>query len=209
MARRDATEVLNNARKVFKTASLGLADLESADPTRRVAGLHNVIVFGRSVTFILQNLRTVDAAAFDAWYAPYLAEMKADPLLLHFNKLRTELVHEGGAGTTGSITFGSDPVDLAALMANPPPGATRFFMGDAGNMGIGWEVALPDGSTTKYYVTLPANAQIETAMHLPDAPSGHLGKPIGDQTAPALARLYLDYIGRLLANADAHFGAPK
>jgi hypothetical protein len=42
-------------------------------------------VFGRSVTFVLQTLRSIDEQRFDGWYDPWRAEMAEDPLLKHFN----------------------------------------------------------------------------------------------------------------------------
>jgi hypothetical protein len=207
MARRDAADVLRRARKLLDTARFGLTDLEGDDPARRIPGLHNVIVFGRAVTFTLQNLRTIDADAFDAWYIPRQKEMQADPLMKHFNRLRTELEKEGGADTIGSMRLeylNSD--DIAALMANPPPGANHFFIGDAAG-GSGWEVALPDGTTAKYYVQLPSTVRVQTSMNLPNPPPKHLGRPIEDQSALGLARLYLAYIGGLLVDAERRFGS--
>jgi hypothetical protein len=206
VARRDSADVLRKARKVFETANLGLADACGDDPARRIPGIHNVIVFGRATTFVLQNLRTIDAAAFDAWYEPYRTEMRADALLKYFNRLRTELEKEGGAETGVSVHINHlDTRDLAPLMANPPHGAQGFFIGDASG-GSGWHVVLADGTSAKYYVRLPDSARVRTTLHLPNPPSEHLGSTIADQSAQALTRLYLAYIGRLLADAEAHFG---
>jgi hypothetical protein len=207
VARRDSGTVLSKARKIFDTARLGLADLEGGDPARRIPGLHNVIVFGRAVTFVLQNLRTVDAGAFDAWYEPRRSEMQTDPLLRYFHRLRNELEKEGGADTAASVYIKHlDTDDLAPLMANPPPGASGFFIGDVAG-GSGWEVPLPDGASAKYYVKLPDTISIQTSMHLSGPPSEHLSKPIEDQSAPGLSRLYLAYIDRLLTDAERRFGS--
>lgn len=104
MARREASNVLNRAGKLFETASMGLLDVDGPDANRRLPGLHTLIVFGRAVTFVLQNLRTIDEAAFDDWYEPYQSEMKADPLLRFFNRLRTDLEKEGRADAY-TVTF--------------------------------------------------------------------------------------------------------
>lgn len=202
MARRETTDVLTKARKVFATALRGLSDLGGTDPTRRVPGFHNVIVFGRATTFVLQNLRTIDANAFDTWYAPHLAEMKSDPLLLYFNKLRTELEKEGGAETGWAIHIAS--FDSSKDMANPPPGAKGFFIGDQ-HGGMGWHVTLPDGRSAKYYVQLP-ESQVRTSLTTRNPPTEHLGQPIPDNSAFGLSRLYLAYIDRLLRAAESHFG---
>lgn len=202
MTRRDTGDVLSKAAKVFDTAALGLADLGGNDPPRRLPGLHNVIVFGRATTFVLQNLRTIDQAAFDAWYEPYRAGMAADPLLRFFNKLRTELEKEGGASADLSVHIVH--LDTDDLEAHKPPGATGFFIGDE-HGGIGWHVVLPDGNSAKYYVQLPQSS-VTATLTLENAPTEHLGKPIADRTALGLSRLYLAYIARVLGDAMERFG---
>ncbi|TOC21281.1 hypothetical protein CGJ88_25700, partial [Vibrio parahaemolyticus] len=65
-------EVLVRTEQTLETAKHGFDDLVSSNKTRRFTGLRNLIVFGRSVTFVLQNLRTaVGKERFDAWYEPH------------------------------------------------------------------------------------------------------------------------------------------
>jgi hypothetical protein len=66
-----AADVLRKTREMLHATQRGLADLLGDDPTMRPVGIYNVAVFGRSVTLVLQNLRTIDREKFDAWYAPY------------------------------------------------------------------------------------------------------------------------------------------
>ena len=80
MANRTSADILRAARQTLATVEKGLADLASGDPNRRVAGLHNLVVFGRAITNVLQNLRATEGD-FDEWYGPHRAEMEADPLL--------------------------------------------------------------------------------------------------------------------------------
>jgi hypothetical protein len=42
----------------------------------------------------LKNLQTYDEPAFLAWYAPWEAEMKADPLCRFFNTLRSAILKD-------------------------------------------------------------------------------------------------------------------
>jgi hypothetical protein len=78
-------------------------------------GLRNLIVFGRAVTNILQNLRSVvGAKTFDEWYMPLQEEMRDDELLKYFYELRTEILKEGSlqqqsAATAMSRTGRSTP----------------------------------------------------------------------------------------------------
>ncbi len=93
-------------------------------------------------------------------------------------------------------------------MKNPPPGAQGFFIGDSLG-GSGWEIQLPDGSTEKFYVALPPEiaANISTALHLPKAPGTHLGQPISDTSMHILLGLYLDYMDRLIREAETEFAS--
>jgi hypothetical protein len=179
--RSEAAAVLLKTREILATARRGLDDLVGDDPSRRLVGIRNVAVFGRSVTFVLQNLRsTVPDDGFDRWYLPKEEAMRADPLLGYFVNLRNEILKRGGPTPRAShhIEY-LNLDDLAPLMANPPPGARRFFVGDTLG-GSGWEVELPDGSLESYYVQLPDAVRMESWLHFTDPPNEHLGVPLTD-----------------------------
>lgn len=205
MARRDVSDVLRKARLVLSHAQLGLADLGGPDPTRRLAGLHNAMVWGRAVTSVLQNLRSIQGLEFNAWYEPRRAQMARDPLLRFFYRRRSEALKEGGPTTTQRIHVrhlrGSD---LTETLQDPPPGAVSFFIGDELG-GNGWIVRLPDGTEAKHYVALPASVDVHHDLFLPDPPKEHLGQPIADPTALNLTRLYIAYLSELVSDAEVEF----
>jgi hypothetical protein len=89
MTYRTASHVINEAEELLQTARFGLEDMQTR-PARAKSGLRNVIVFGRAVTFALQNLRSV-VPDFDAWYAPHQQAMRADPVMSYFSELRTKI----------------------------------------------------------------------------------------------------------------------
>jgi len=130
MADRTSAEILRAARQTLATAEKGLADVSSGDPNRRVAGLHNVVVFGRAVTNVLQKLRSTEPG-FDAWYGPHRAQMEGDPLLKYLYRLRSEILKEGilPLSTSMHIHRLRFPDDIARL-GPPPPNAKSFFIGD-------------------------------------------------------------------------------
>lgn len=200
---RTTADILRAARETLATAEQGLRDLEGRDPTRRRPGLHNVVVFGRAVTNVLQHLRSTEPG-FDGWYAPYVEEMKRDPLLKYLYELRSSVLKEAPArvGVGTHIHHFNFPDDLRRV-GPPPPNAKGFFMGDQLG-GSGWEVALPDGGTAKYYVDLPSDIATTTLL-LPDAPTVHLGKPLSKDDAATMGRLYVEYLDRLLAAAEYRF----
>jgi hypothetical protein len=149
-------------------------------------------------------------ARFDEWYAPYREAMAADDLMRYFVRLRNEILKEGPPAPTGGAMYiehlhGSE---ITALMSNPPLGAKSFFMGDALG-GSGWEVELPDGTTTKYYVRLPDSMRVTVSILLPDPPTAHNGKPLElkDRSIAALCRLYVAYLEGIVAEAEQHFGS--
>jgi hypothetical protein len=115
---RESTGILRRARETLALARRGLAEVRG-HPASRVAGLHNVVVFGRSVSFVLQTLRGVDEARFDKWYAPWQAEMRADPLLNYFSELRTEILKEGLPPVSASVHIESPEM--------PRPATSRAF----------------------------------------------------------------------------------
>ena len=67
---RTTTDIIRSAEETLKTAEQGLEDLIKGPPERKLSGLRNLIVFGRAVTNILQNLRSIESD-FDAWYERY------------------------------------------------------------------------------------------------------------------------------------------
>jgi hypothetical protein len=199
-------DVLHKTREMLDVAQRGLSDLIGADAARRPMGIYNVAVFGRSVTLVLQNMRSIDRAGFDAWYAPYANEMETDPLADYFKKLRNEILKQGAPSTGMSMHVEHvDSGEMQSLMADPPPGAKAFFIGDQLG-GSGWEVELPDGTINKYYVQLPESLRVKVSLHLPDPPTEHAGEVLADTSITTLCRRYLQYLERVVADAEGHFG---
>jgi hypothetical protein len=203
VVQKEKKEILKRAEDILLTAKAGLEDLISGLPEKKVAGLRNLIVFGRAVTNVLQNLRSVDPT-FDDWYQKYRQEMESDPLMKYFYKLRSEILKEG------KLEFFSHtyipnfriPEDIARL-GPPPPNAKGFFIGDRLG-GSGWEIQLPDGSTEKKYVHLPYDIGI-VSLRFPDPPESHLGIKIQNKAIEKLSTMFIGYIARLVNLAKEKF----
>jgi hypothetical protein len=203
---RDAQDILQKAGESLQTAAMGLKDLTGPEPERRLMGLRNLVVFGRSTTFILQTLRGVDRERFNAWYAPFEKEMRDDVLMQYFAELRNTILKEGGPQTTQATYIEHlDNRDLQPQMEHPPPGVKGFFIGDQLG-GSDWEIESPDGRVEKYYIQLPSAVRMETSFHFPDPPTQHLGQDLGDISVPSLGRLYLEYLSRVVIDAEREFG---
>ncbi len=197
-------QVLQSSRDTLATAELGLSDIIQGGPERRLAGLRNLVVFGRAVTNVLQNLRSIEPE-FDDWYSRYVIEMREDPLLRYFYQVRSEILKEGTLRTGASVHLNRFIYPYDTQRSGPrPPGARAFFMGDPYGRS-GWEVQLGDGKIERFYVDIPSDiATIE--VHLPDAPDLHLGKKIADKRIETLAQLYYHYLAAMVEDAQRMFG---
>lgn len=203
---RTTADILRAVRDTLATAEHGLEDLTGGPTERKLVGLRNLVVFGRAVTNVVQNLRSKEPK-FDEWYGKYQQEMKSDPLMSYFYELRSEILKKGSLGVSHHthIRHLELPRDLHRF-GPAPPNARGFFIGDSLG-GSGWEVELPDGSIEKYYVELPSDIG-STSLHFPDAPDSHLGQQVSDSSIQSLSTMYIGYLRQLVESAEKEF-APK
>jgi hypothetical protein len=87
------SQTVTRAGTMLRIVQQGLRDMQEVDQNRILLGFLGVVVFGRSMTLVMQNLRSHDREAFDSWYAPWQKEMKNDPLMRYFYVLRTMVIH--------------------------------------------------------------------------------------------------------------------
>jgi hypothetical protein len=200
MANGAVKEILSRARETFRNAELAAGDLNHPDASRRLPALRNVIVWGRAVTNVVQNVRG-KADGFDDWYEPWRREMTEDPLLKFLYNQRSEILKTGADPAMSNVThiasFSSEDVPPA------PPNAKGFFLGDQFG-GNGWEVELPDGTIEKIYISLPESVA-RSWTELTEVPGEHLGERLSDKSAQNICHLYLQYLDRLLADAENRF----
>jgi hypothetical protein len=194
---RSIDDVIRAAEERLQTARFGLEDMSR--PERAQSGLYNAVVFGRMVTFALQNLRHI-VPEFEDWYDGKVKQMRSDPLMGYFSELRTKIEKQVGRHTSVAthIRQFNLPGDMQRF-DRPPPGATAFLIGDPKG-GSGWQVTAADGSTEMYYVDLPPEIG-EVTMHLYSAPGDHSKVP-----AAQLVAQYLDGMERFLTEAKERFG---
>lgn len=199
---RTAHTILSEAEEILYTASLGLQQLvQASNPKEKIAGLRNVIVFGRAVTNVLQNLRGVKGIVFDEWYQPKVDEMKQNKILQHLYILRSQILKHGTLKTSSSITITGDPYALMRRYT-PPPRAKGFFIGDTLG-GCGWEIEVEEGVTEKYYVNVPENIpglDLSIRVHLFNAP-----EDCRDMDIQEIAQYYIEYMNELLCEAKNIF----
>lgn len=194
--------VLRRVEDTLQTAQHGLDDLLDTSRNRRMSGLRNLIVFGRSVTFVLQNLRSVVPDEFDRWYEPEQQSLKNDPLMRYFVDARNELEKQGKLSVTTSVHLNSFSTRDIRKFGPPPLGATAFFIGDQLG-GTGWEVELSDGVKEKYYVDLPSSVgevkQLFSNFPVAKAPE------LQACSVEELSQKFIDRLRALVTTARAHF----
>jgi hypothetical protein len=175
---------------------------DTPDRERQVAAMHNVVMTGRTVTFVLKNMQHV-APNFQAWYKPWEDEMRQDPLLRYFKDLRNKIEKQGREGVVNKTYIHS--LNSSRDMPPAPLGAIAFFMGDE-NGGNGWEVRLEDGTIQKIYIELPERIG-RSWFAFEGLPDEHLGSPITEDTLENVSRLYVDYLRRLVNAAEEEFSS--
>ena len=118
------SQVVTRSGTMLRMVAQGLRDMKDADHDRLLFGFLGVVVFGRSMTLVMQNLRTHDRATFDAWYAPWQREMQADPLMKYFSDLRTKVIHQDAPAigiVLASVGTNARPVGSITIEELPLP----------------------------------------------------------------------------------------
>jgi len=182
--------------------------------------ISRVAVEGRSITNILQNLRSV-IDNFNEWYQPFVDEMKNDPLLKYFYQLRTSTLKKGddkikgvrvSARSNASISLNPkgievkyiDDNNIEHILFHPQPQNTiSKFLGDQEG-GSGFVLKTPNGKEIKQYVYIPSNAA-DIDVFFENPPNIHLGKTLPDKSPKYLCQLYIDYLARLVNDAENKF----
>ncbi|MES1954218.1 hypothetical protein [Salinisphaera hydrothermalis] len=201
---RSVDDILRDARATFETAQLGLDDLDSADGPRRFAGARNVAVFGRSVTFVIQNLNG-KVAGFEDWYGPIQERMKGDPVMGYFLELRNRILKQGSLPTTTRVIVAELDAGDTRPWGRPPRGAISRFIGDEYG-GSGWMVELSDGSTIPYYVKLPSD-KVRVEQFFAEIPV-KFEEAVSERPLEELAKEYLAKMAEILSSCEKEFG-PK
>lgn len=187
-------EVIRSAEDRLRTAKFGLEDM--ARPERSESGFHNAIVFGRMVTFALQNLRSI-TADFDDWYAVKQEEMKLDDQLKMFVDLRNSVEKQAGQLLSRKTVIRNFSSSDMGRFQPRPPGAVELVLGDR-NGGSGWVVEGPNGEKEMYYVDLPPDVgETQSFIKHPSAAS--------TVTAQEHVAAYLQKLENLIREAKSRF----
>ena len=201
-------EVLNRVKQTLGLMKNSLDRLTNInDINQRRADIANVIIWGRAITFVVQNLRSaVGGKVFDSWYESYLTEMKSSELLKKFKDVRNELEKEGNLRTLGSGTIDHlDSKDIDYLNRIAPKNAVSIFLGDQLG-GSGYNVKLSDGTIETVYVNFGDVAnRMNFIVHLMSKPFLHLNNIIEDTSIENCCLLYYEYLMKIYNDAVFKF----
>jgi hypothetical protein len=123
-ARIAPSQVVTRAGTMLRMVRQGLRDMQETDQDRILLGFLAVVVFGRSMTLVMQNLRKHDQEAFDRWYSSWQEEMKGDPLMRYFYTLRTMVIHHDAPAISVLLYgYGENMPPLGSITVDglPPP----------------------------------------------------------------------------------------
>ncbi len=189
-----AEKRLQYAQEALDAVFHAIQDFNTA-PTlsRRKTAIRNFVEQGRSVTWILENLKSefADAKAFDLWWAEARHELVGDPVARFFYELRNFIIKEGEL-EVGNVAH------IRKYTVTPetprPEGAVGFAIKMDGTPT--W--VMGDGTEQAAHTSLGQVVRWTTIEGLPDEFQSH---PL-----PLLMQRYAEVLRRTVAFAYARFG---
>jgi hypothetical protein len=192
----DLVERVREIRVLLATIDVTVNELGAMDAVVRARASHNFPVNCRQVTFWLQNLKHFvpgGEAAFDAWYGPVQATMKADPDMRWFNELRTTIEHVGPPEVEPTMTFSGS---FQNAMDGAPPGAIGWGMFDGFAQ---WSVATGDGTVEWVLAPIPKGIRISMGTEYTNRPGG------GEVATVELCRAHLAKVRAIVDSFESTF----
>lgn len=107
--RRMNSEILRDAERHLEYCRQALGDMGNrvmrpGEWRQLLDATRHIVVWGRSVTATIQNLRTpVGAERFDAWWQPWSQRFRDDPGFLYLWDLRNQVDKEGDVGQSMTV----------------------------------------------------------------------------------------------------------
>ena len=198
----DPDQILQEAEYNLKAAYAGYKQYKSKEGEMKMIGLRNAVTFGRSVTFILQNLRGKVNGDFEDWYEDRQEVLMSDEVAQKMDDLRNRI--EKGSDEASVANYAKiDYLNSNDLYRMMPPWADSMFIGDQYG-GSGYEVELADGSTEKFYVELPEEIAVETGLYITNEDSTDFSE-ITD--AEDDLEYYLKILAEIVSDAKNKFGS--
>jgi hypothetical protein len=191
-----ASQILSEAQELLDTARVGLQQAKLG-PDHVKAGLRNVGVYGKMVTFCTNNLRS-KVARFDDWDSEAKKRHFDNHVARAMSDARNQFEKQARTPIFSSVHINRFSTDMLETLPKPR-NAVGFFIGDRFG-GSGWMVQMENGDEIPFYVDLPPGiAEARTVI----APSG---KPIdllaGSETYLQSLQDFLDELRAFIKNAS-------
>lgn len=195
------TEIFHRTNEALRNMQFSLKNYKEANDQNKILHLKNFITSGRSVTFVIQNLKSyVGKEKFDEWYNPWVSKMSGDKMLKTFITLRNEIEKQGKLDTSLSAHIEHlNTNDLQNLLENPPPYAKDFFIADQIG-GSGWEVDYGNGIKEKIYVELPQEVKMSIDFEI-----NKLSDLDISMSTLEMLEYYYAYLYSIYVDAKRHF----
>lgn len=146
---------------MLKAAYAGLNQYKDSEGDKKMIGLYNAVTFGRSVTFVLQNMKG-EVDGFEDWYQERVQVLKDDPVCSHMVEVRNNILKEGDVDTASYAKV--EDFNPAQLRAMTPSWADGSFIGDQYG-GSGFYIEKSDGTEEKFYFDFEFD-NVETGIYL-------------------------------------------
>lgn len=190
---------LNNIKEAIRELEYEFNLYKNSNNHNKIVHMKNFITRGRSVTFIIQNLKSVvEVETFNNWYIPWQNKMKQNEILKVLVTMRNEIEKQGKIETSVGVyieKLDSNDIDLS----NPPSNAVSYFIGDQIG-GSGWEIELEDGCKEKIYVDLPGGINVDINLNISELESTAQKLGINGTTQDIL-EYYLEFLKEISSDA--------
>jgi hypothetical protein len=200
----EVEDILERSERMIKSAHAGLKQYQKSEGEEKIIGLQNAVTFGRSVTFVLQNLKG-EAEGFEEWYHERVEVLKDDPVCSYMVELRNKILKEGEADTVSYTKI--DEFNLAQLQAVTPSWADGSFIGDQYG-GSGFYVERSDGTQEKFYVDFSFD-NIETGLYFEETQEYEDQFPKDITEIEDDLEYYVKILAELVSDAKDEFGSEE
>lgn len=99
----------------------GVERIDAGDVLQQSDGVKDAVVWGRTATFILQQLSS-RVERWSEWWEPQVLRMRSDPLLKYFNRLRSVILKTGETQIGFKLLYQpGEQIVKEVLLSSPMP----------------------------------------------------------------------------------------
>jgi hypothetical protein len=130
------------------------------EPNAKRMALGNCLVWGRAITNVIQNARSV-WSGFEEWYARHAQVLKDDQRFRAFYQMRTEVLKRGHTAARAAALVWDEKNELFDALLPIPEGAVSAVLFDPETRFFGWIVRRDDAKEERVERKLPESVKID------------------------------------------------